>query len=248
MPSGHVSMSTQIWLVFIMELIRANLISSRRVKRSIFTFYFASLFIIAISRVYIAAHFPDQCLFGLISGFVNAFVLNGIFASGIGLIGHVLVSIIMVIGSHVTNDVISFFTHRSPNWSLELAEKWCFDMKYVKADTTSMFVVWRSSGAVLGIAIAFYFVLPKIVNHNQTFARLIRADKNNISIMMKIIAASLANCIIYYYIKFLKPNPNDLDQINFFYFVTFIQYTALPLFGVLSVVLIIYVITYLKLN
>ncbi|RWS31112.1 glucose-6-phosphatase-like protein [Leptotrombidium deliense] len=158
-PSGHMMVTACVWFVVYKELTKKNVLNTvahKTIALAVISFW---LIVIAFGRMYISAHFPDQCLLGLIAGLSVGVLINRfVHLIDLKIQHHFLFSAFIISSLFITYSLLNAFSSVDANWSLKLASKWCVDINYVKPDTTPFFVLWRTSGAIIGTGIAFVFV------------------------------------------------------------------------------------------
>lgn len=130
--------------------------------------------LVIFSRLYIAAHFPHQCLLGLALGKVNHVVqfspglkstlpdATGIcmaklaFGStewmNFGRLRWILVSSIIMASALGTYSFL-LLTGRDPAWSISEALKWCDKTENIHIDTMPFYSLMRYSGAAFGLGL-----------------------------------------------------------------------------------------------
>ncbi|UYV63351.1 G6PC2 [Cordylochernes scorpioides] len=149
-PSGHVMVTAALWYVLVTSVIdkyrqhkNINLLSA-----ACWCFYATILVAVSMSRVYIAAHFPHQCVLGVVVGIAVARLAGErapaspshlTLAAG-GLLGSALLTYgsIRAIGL-------------DPMWSVNRAVKWCARREFIHLDTTPFFSMTRYGGFALGL-------------------------------------------------------------------------------------------------
>lgn len=158
-PSGHMMLAGCFMHLIYDEINRQiekraeNSIKLRILNR--FTFIII-LTVTAVSRMYFAAHFLHQCLFGCILGIIISILINqsDIFEEILNLKKLKWLKIVILMS--VTPTVI-FWLHKlisgNPMNSVHLAFKYCTDPLYPKPETTVVFSSIRAVALIFGFLI-----------------------------------------------------------------------------------------------
>ncbi|KAJ1526966.1 hypothetical protein ONE63_008513 [Megalurothrips usitatus] len=165
-PSGHVMHAAVIGFV-LAQWILAKYESGSKFPRPktpmyrklTWTIYALILVIIGLSRMYIAAHFPHQCVLGAALGIPLAWSLTSGKSSvcqwwknaGRGkLLTITILMSSLAFGGYWLQKGIGV----DPQWSVKLAFKWCQSHRNVHVSTTNVFSLVRDCGSAFGFAIA----------------------------------------------------------------------------------------------
>ncbi|XP_054280404.1 glucose-6-phosphatase 3 [Macrosteles quadrilineatus] len=167
-PSGHV-MGFAAVLFALMRWVTANFVDKcsdlthqqkRRRRQLLWVIVLAALMVVSMSRIFVAAHFPHQCLLGAVLGLALGYVLTdrgkwsfrekwrG--ASRYKLFVVSLTLICISVGAYLIQLALGI----DPQWSVRLAFKWCRNPEFVHVVTTPIFSLVRVCGASLGLAMA----------------------------------------------------------------------------------------------
>jgi len=219
-PSGHAMVSAAVWFIITKWLIRqlttfAKILNCEETMAHIlWSFYSVILVLVSLSRVYIAAHFPHQCLLGMMIGISLAVAITNFDISGLKF-RHYLLGTIGLLSSALFTYLCLQLLGFDPLWSINLAKKWCSRPDYIHLDTTPFFSMMRYSGFFFGCGLGFNSRLHQFnERHHLTFGH-------------KIIAALLS--IIVSKALSLIPYPSvDGASIYLFYIFAFIVHTLLP--------------------
>lgn len=168
-PSGHVMHATIIGFVLARWIIAKYESRSRfprpnagSFKTIVWTLYSAILMAVGLSRMYIAAHFPHQCILGACLGIPLASILTGKRSAvcrwwkNAGRVKLLLVAFSMIglaFGGYWLQKAIGV----DPQWSVKLAFKWCQSHRHLHVSTTNVFSLVRDCGSAFGFAIACPF-------------------------------------------------------------------------------------------
>lgn len=174
-PSGHVMGSAAVLYVFLrffQKLCMGNsdetkpLLGGSKRKSSfgvtlMWIVFVVILILVSLSRIYISAHFPHQCLLGALIGCLFGYVLieeKGRFSVGNwwknASRGAMLITAIVFTSISVLAFLIQLALGVDPQWSIRLAFKWCQSPEYIHASTTPLFSLARDAGIMFGLAFA----------------------------------------------------------------------------------------------
>ena len=150
-PSGHAMVTAATYFVIVKFVIQLKdqVFKSTLVDIILWLAYLASLLSVSVSRVFIAAHFPHQCLLGAVLGILVAVLVSQMNVDKVGRLTYTLGTIGMFASAMVTYTVIKNMGI-NPLWTVDRATKWCFDPKHVHLDTTPFFSMTRYLGFFLG--------------------------------------------------------------------------------------------------
>lgn len=161
-PSGHVMGAAAMLYViinaFINRYTKRNISSfAKNFLRFIFWFIYVVLIIlVSISRMYLATHFPHQCILGAILGF---FIGRYFGKSGTYLTEYwhnstklkMLSWVILLTGVTIAVYWLQKAFGIDPQWSVKMAFKWCENPGHVHVNTTPLYTMVRDFGLSLGI-------------------------------------------------------------------------------------------------
>lgn len=176
-PSGHVMNAAALLYVIISSFI--NYYTKRNVNENVkslircvfWCVYIFLLGLVSVSRMYMATHFPHQCMLGAILGFVigRLFGKRGYYITDLW---HNCKKIKMLIFVALLTSitVVMYFGQKifgyDPQWSVKMAFKWCENPTYVHVSTTPMYTLVRDLGIGLGI-VSVTPVMRKIPKSNK---------------------------------------------------------------------------------
>lgn len=125
--------------------------------------------LVIMSRMYIAAHFPHQCLLGVLLGVSIAKQVYGTTkwmslkrSQWIGIASLILVT---ALGTYS----FLILAGRNPAWSIAQAYKWCVKREYIHVDTTPFYSLSRYSGAAFGLGLGLTSRYPSILSNDNFF-------------------------------------------------------------------------------
>lgn len=155
-PSGHAMVSAAIWYIIIDYLLRKTGAVENLGKTMLSSFYWiaytALLCIVSLSRVYIAAHFPHQCVMGMIIGCCLAKLMCKIDTDRVTRRQYALFSFGLFASAMTTYGVLRLMGV-DPLWSVDRAVKWCAKQEYIHVDTTPFFSMMRYCSFPLGMGL-----------------------------------------------------------------------------------------------
>ncbi len=100
--------------------------------------YTIVLCFVSLSRVYLAVHFPHQCLLGMVIGFAVAMFVSNLDTDSFPKRQYVWRAVGLFLSALLTFAVLKIMGF-NPMWSVEKALKWCSKREYVHLDTTLFF-------------------------------------------------------------------------------------------------------------
>jgi len=159
LPSGHCQASFVVWYCLLDSL------AQPRSRHLVFVVVFVPLQILMMaSRIFIAAHFPHQC----ISGFLIGALCVQLIYKNEGYLTHATKRKVLYSAALPAVATATFatlvYSGFNPNWSVALARKWCRESTWIYLDTTPFYAMTRYSGSALGLAAAGNL---KFLNYEQ---------------------------------------------------------------------------------
>ncbi|XP_076059781.1 glucose-6-phosphatase 3-like [Oratosquilla oratoria] len=181
MPSGHTKVNAAMFFVIVSALctlvIRKSTVLSKAqrlwTERIMWIGYVIWLVMVITSRVYIAAHFPHQCIAGAIVGISISLIVARM--PGLLLLSRlqyilisasILISVFTVFGLYQA-------VGNNPMWALELALKWCISKDYIHLDSTPFYSLMRYSGNSLGLGLALTSSFYSSTNHSRFSTKMV---------------------------------------------------------------------------
>lgn len=198
-PSGHAMVTASVWYILIEALMRQQGTLTKRtmMNRFFWACYTIILCAVSLSRVYIAAHFPHQCLLGMVIGIAVAMLVSNLDTDRVER-KHYIWGTAGLFGSALATFSLLKLLGFNPMWSVERAIKWCAKPENVHMDTTPFFSMMRYCGFFLGMGLALHSSIYRI------------ATKERFTTTMKIVCAllSLAFAKATEFVPMPKHNPN----------------------------------------
>lgn len=230
-PSGHAMVTATVWYILIEAYLRNELPIFRRVDYSTqaapsgggtdnklvkltWSAYTVILLMVSLSRVYLACHFPHQCLCGALLGVVVAKMVSEKLPFDSLKSSHFcLLTAIMFCGALGTYGVLRQMG-LDPLWSVNKGMRWCIKPEYIHLDTTPFFSMMRYLGFCLGSGLAYNVSGAPSAGTKQT--------TTSAALMSRRALTSLVS-IAFGYLLFGLPMPKT--NLNLFYVISFIMYT-----------------------
>uniref|UniRef100_A0A023FWU3 glucose-6-phosphatase n=1 Tax=Amblyomma parvum TaxID=251391 RepID=A0A023FWU3_AMBPA len=156
-PSGHAMVSAAIWYIILDFALRRTGFAQQLGKAWTSSFHWCTyatlLCVVSLSRIYIAAHFPHQCLMGMVIGCLLAKFMCKIDTDHVTRRQYVLISVGLCASALATYGVLRLMGV-DPLWSVDRAVKWCVKQEYIHVDTTPFFSMMRYCAFPLGMGLA----------------------------------------------------------------------------------------------
>ena len=156
-PSGHSMATAAVWYIMIEGLLRrrGNESKNSLLNSVCWSVYTLGLCAVSLSRIYLAAHFPHQCLLGMIMGIAVAMLVSNVDTDSLSRRGYAI-GTVCLIGSAMLTYAVLLATGLNPHWSVERALKWCAKREHVHLDTTPFFSMMRYTGFFLGMGLGLH--------------------------------------------------------------------------------------------
>lgn len=182
-PSGHSMVAAAVWYVilesFLQKLGAVKKNSNNLIAKVCWLAYLVVIFTVGVSRVYIAAHFPHQCVMGMAIGCAVAMAMDYLNTDNMKT-SHYVLATGGLLGSALSTFAVLKAMGMNPLWSVDRAVKWCANPAYIHIDTTPFFSMMRYCGFTLGIGLGF---------NSNSFQEV---SKETFTTSMKVIAAVLS--------------------------------------------------------
>lgn len=233
-PSGHAMVTATVWYILIDAYLKGELrVLSRvdyaqaapasfasaehKLAKLSWCVYTAMLVLVSLSRVYLACHFPHQCLGGAVLGLVVARLVVERLPMERLSSGHFGAATLAMFATALSTYAILRSLGVDPLWSVGKGMRWCAKKEYIHLDTTPFFSMMRYLGFCLGAGLAYSRAKagpggpPASAKHNST--RHLLAAR---------VVASLA-AIAFGQALLSLPLPRS--NMNLFYAISFAVYT-----------------------
>ncbi|XP_011202557.2 glucose-6-phosphatase catalytic subunit 1 [Bactrocera dorsalis] len=158
-PSSHlVSFSTTLYLialVFLPACWQRLKLPNRYLSTSCILTVILGGTAMSISRIYLAAQFPHQCL---LTCFFTIFTLHTLRKYSKSLYNLRRFKAIPILGCLSISPVLIYFgmlrIDMDPHWSVRMAFKWCMDPTQMRHEDSSIFVLARDFGYLTGVVLS----------------------------------------------------------------------------------------------
>jgi len=224
-PSGHVMGSSSFIVILLLHFqYKIGNTKLRRVINTIFGMV-GTVFIIlvALSRLYIAAHFPHQVIFGALGGITCAVLINRLLQSQTSLLHSkaIIVSLAsMVIAFAIFYILITLGLN--PNSSIDKAVKHCSSAEWLHMDTTLFHSIIRSAASVAGVGM-FALLIERY--HGDHKKEDFFDTQRHWCIVDAISAVCICNIVLH-----LESYKLPKDNESVFYILSFFKFFVLPLY------------------
>ncbi|XP_066554859.1 glucose-6-phosphatase 3 [Amia ocellicauda] len=154
-PSGHAMVTSAVW--FVMATALSTFLHARTrsvvLKAVPYLLYLAIVVAVAVSRLFILAHFPHQVVAGSLTGLTLGWALSWVVPEGRGLGFFVRVSGGLLLGALLLQWGLES-CGVDLSWSIALARRWCAQAEWIRLDTTPLSSLMRDCGSLVGLGLA----------------------------------------------------------------------------------------------
>lgn len=243
-PSGHAMVTATVWYILIDAYLNGelNLLAHSSNKATLtnennnniirytadnltklsWSMYAIILVLVSLSRVYLACHFPHQCLCGAILGVLVAKVVQQIPLERLNKRHFALATVFMFATAMGTYALLRSLGV-DPLWTVNKALRWCAKKEYIMLDTTPFFSMIRYLAFCLGAGLAFDSSKLQTTAQAPPQNHLTVSDgAGHLLLVRRIIAAGASIA----FGQFLLSLPIPKSDIILFYVISFIMYTA----------------------
>lgn len=230
-PSGHSMVTATVWYVMINAYLKGQLPLwfqatnnktndvNRVLSASWWLIYTVMLITVSLSRVYLACHFPHQCLGGALLGLlIGWFVCERMPVERLERRHFCMATVGMftsALGTYAILGSLGF----DPLWSVEKATRWCVKKEYIHLDTTPFFSMMRYIGCCLGTGLAFSYSRADEIESQKAASS---AHAFSSLTARRLLAAAIS--ILFG--QFLLALPVPKSNLNLFYVISFVTYTV----------------------
>lgn len=243
-PSGHAMVTATVWYILIDAYLKNELPLLERVNyfqinaraeeqsrgeksgegssslaRLSWSMYTLMLISVSLSRVYLACHFPHQCVCGALLGALTArLVTEHVPMERLHKQHFAALTLFMFATAMATYGLLRL-SGFDPLWSVDKAMRWCAKKEYIHMDTTPFFSMMRYLGFCLGVGLAYD---PSKIQLAQASAQDTRAKASGpVLLARRLAGASLA--VVFGQVLLAAPMPRA--YLNLFYASQFVLYT-----------------------
>ncbi|XP_059062554.1 glucose-6-phosphatase 3 [Achroia grisella] len=206
-PSGHSATTAMILMLAVMWI--SHVMNDRKYyiwwwKYVVYPLFAAGLGSVMLARMFVATHFPHQCLLGALVGsfiapalciyvsdpFIWQYGAHAKLPVSRAVAWHTFSAVITVIIAAVTYFSLTLCGW-DPQWTVKLAFRWCESPDDIHVSTTPMYSLVQSTAALLGWAL---FVTPAVAQY--------RHDSKNRSLII----SAFTTALIFYGIRHFQDN------------------------------------------
>lgn len=155
-PSGHSKLQAAIWFVmvhFLVHKVFPKVGLSRIAGALLWPAYVSLIVYVSLSRLYIGAHFPHQCLLGSFVGFSIAYLMVDLDTSKWKRKHYIFLTIFLYVSTMATYYILTF-SGVDVMSTIVRARKWCANPAWIHVDTTPFFSMMRFLGFCTGMGLA----------------------------------------------------------------------------------------------
>lgn len=236
-PSGHAMVTATVWYVLIDAYLKNELPlfghvnyhqigaetteekpASKLAKLS-WSLYTLMLIAVSLSRVYLACHFPHQCVCGALLGALTARLVTEHVPMERLHRSHFAQLTGFMFASALATYALLRLSGFDPLWSVDKAMRWCVKKEYIHLDTTPFFSMMRYLGFCLGCGLAYD--ASSIISGNQKQQHS-TGSGHQMLLVRRLLGAALAVA----FGQFLLALPAPKANLNLFYAISFVIYTT----------------------
>ncbi|XP_026756346.2 glucose-6-phosphatase catalytic subunit 1 [Galleria mellonella] len=216
-PSGHTATTATILILLIMWI--SHIMNDRKCyvwwwKYVVYPVFACALGSVMLARMFVATHFPHQCLLGALVGsflapalciyvsdpFIWRYGLHARLPAARAVAWHIFSAAVTVAIAAVTYLSLTLCGW-DPHWTVKLAFRWCESPDDIHVSTTPMYSLVQSTSALLGWALC---VTPAVAQY--------RHDTKNRSLTISAFTTGL----IVYAIRHFQDNICKSDALWFY--------------------------------
>uniref|UniRef100_A0A5S6QIM5 glucose-6-phosphatase n=1 Tax=Trichuris muris TaxID=70415 RepID=A0A5S6QIM5_TRIMR len=152
-PSGHAMITASVWYIIVWAYIKYIVRHSRRrhkLSLGAWSLYVSLLVLVAISRLYIATHFPHQVLLGSAIGLAVGWFFTKSPVKRLRMVHCLLLTLVLSVTAALVYSAM-LLMNIDPHWSVQLALKWCQNPEWVHLNTSPLNALFRDAGAIVGL-------------------------------------------------------------------------------------------------
>lgn len=242
-PSGHAMVTATVWYILIDAYLKgelplfkkvnySNLIEQQQQQPNVimnkmakltWSIYTLILISVSLSRVYLACHFPHQCICGAILGVVVARLVAEKLPMEELHKHHFAITTAFMFASALGTYGFLRSLGMNPLWSVDKGMRWCIKKEYIHLDTTPFFSMTRYLGFCLGAGLAYESGKIRDSLTTKTADNTSPSSSNTSYLLLFRVVTTLASVLFGQFLLSL-PIPNS--NLNLFYVISFIMYTV----------------------
>lgn len=188
--------------------------NNKSLAKLTWSMYTVILLMVSLSRVYLACHFPHQCLCGALLGVVVAKMVSeklpfeSLRSRHFGLMTAFMFA--AALGTYAFLRMMGL----DPLWSVNKGMRWCIKKEYIHLDTTPFFSMMRYLGFCLGSGLAY--------DVTSTSSKKAPTESSS-ALMTRRTLTALASIVFGQFL--FNGLPISKTNLNLFYMISFIMYT-----------------------
>ncbi|KAM3956135.1 glucose-6-Phosphatase [Aphomia sociella] len=203
-PSGHTTTTAMLLMLGVMWI--SHVMNDRKYyiwwwKYAVYPLFSAALGAVMLARMFVATHFPHQCLLGALLGsflapalciyvsdpFIWQYGVHARLAAGRAVAWHIFSALTTIAIAGVTY-LSLILCGSDPHGTVKLAFRWCESPDDIHVSTTPIFSLVQSTAALLGWALC---VTPAVGQY--------RHDTKNRSLIISAFTTGLIVYAVHYY-------------------------------------------------
>ncbi|XP_077993124.1 glucose-6-phosphatase 2-like [Glandiceps talaboti] len=223
-PSGHAMVTASVWFIMVHAYNVHHAGNNHQQNKSekghsqtawlTWLLFTVVMTMVALSRLFIATHFPHQVVLGTIVGMLLGMTCSRASTDDLQLIAYIIGSVLILVTAIGLFFILQAL-NLNPGWSIPLAMKWCAKPEYIHLDTTPFFALSRDAGCVLGLGVITVMLTAKCPD------RL----KQSIDFLGSVIA--ILGCVLYCLV--IESIPLPQSNILLFYIYGFVKNSFIPI-------------------
>lgn len=245
-PSGHAMVTATVWYILIDAYLKGELnpfyrrspvtaVSSQadnslaaadnHLTKLSWAMYALFLVLVSMSRVYLACHFPHQCLCGAILGVMVAKLAQRVPMERFEK-RHYFGATVFMFATAMGTYALLRSLGVDPLWTINKAMRWCAKKEYIMLDTTPFFSMIRYLAFFLGAGLAFNRNKLVAVNEKQIGGAQVNNGGHGGHLLLfvrRLIGAFSAVMLV----QFLLSLPIPKANVTLFYLISFLMYTLM---------------------
>jgi glucose-6-phosphatase len=240
-PSGHAMVTATVWYVLIDALLKGELKlfakngiaaadttpheagkAQTAAARLLWATYLVMLALVSVSRVYLACHFPHQCLAGALLGCTLAKLLIDWVPMERLRPRHFCLATLAMFASAMGTYAVLKARGFDPLWSVGKAMRWCERPEYIHMDTTPFYSMMRYLGFCLGAGLAYDSTKIAVVSGTP----VVRARGSQFGrTLLLVIRRALVIALSIGFGQLLLAIPVTRSSLGLYYAISFALYT-----------------------
>uniref|UniRef100_A0A0B6Z7U8 glucose-6-phosphatase n=1 Tax=Arion vulgaris TaxID=1028688 RepID=A0A0B6Z7U8_9EUPU len=203
-PSGHAMITGAVWYILVSDFLYYRPATRLSVRISCWAVYFTGMCCIAVSRLFIATHFPHQVVAGILAGILLGKIFNSLSTSALKFHHYAIVCFSLTVCTAVIYTLVKYLAS-DPMWSLASAVKWCAHKEWVHLDTTVFYSLLRDVSSLLGLGMGVWLRPEPEKNSNNMFEKCLHIIfVLAVTMLSEGLKPSSENILLFYILGFIK--------------------------------------------